>query len=51
MGDNRHVNLKTYADTCPLSLSFSRPNTLQATSDIMQHGAQVIVHGFCVVKH
>jgi len=51
MGDNRHLNLKTYTDTCPVSLTLLRPNTLQATSDIMQDGAQFIVHGFCVVKH
>ena len=50
MGNNRHVNLKTYTNTWPVSLSFLRSNTLPATSDIIQDCAQVIVHGLCVVK-
>jgi hypothetical protein len=51
MGNDHRVNLKTYTDTSLVSLYISRPNSLQATSDIMQDGAQVIVHGLCVVKH
>jgi len=51
MGNNRQVNLKTYTDNCPVSLYFSRPNNLPAISDIRQDGAQVILHGLCVVEH
>jgi hypothetical protein len=51
MGNKRQVNMITYTENCPASLYLSGPNNLPAISDIMQDGAQVIVHGLCVVKH